>query len=96
MAEWDFLIFSQTLKDKQEGMQICLTKIIDALSSLKQEADSLEGVWQGSTRENFMAAFTKAWEKAEEAVSEAGGLIGVYVQIESSFEDCEKEIEQLF
>lgn len=95
MTEWNLLIFSKTLKEKQEGMQSSLTKIIDAMSGLDQEKSALAEVWKGSAKENFMSAFTKAFEKAAEDVDEMGKLISVYSQIENSFENCEKEIMKL-
>ena len=95
MTEWDLLIFSKTLKEKQEGMQSSLTKIIDAMSGLDQEKTALAEVWKGRAKENFMSSFTKTFEKAAENVDEIRKLILAYSQIESSFENCEKEIMKL-
>lgn len=95
MTECDLLIFSKSLKEKQEKMQICLTKIIDAINGLKQEGDVLAGIWEGDAKEHFMAVFTKRWEEAAENAGEMGKLVGTYSQIENNFENCEREIMKL-
>lgn len=95
MTEWDFLLCAQRLKEKQEKMMACYTKITDALSGLKKEAVFLSGIWKGNAKESFMSSFWKIWEEADRTIDETGKLIAVYAEIEKGFEDCENTIMEM-
>lgn len=92
MTEWDFVMLSGKLKEKQTAMQECLTRIIDDLNGVRDEEVLLAGNWKGKAQESFFSGFQKRWEEACTYAREVGKVIAAYSQVEKAFEICESEI----
>ncbi|MGN0377373.1 MAG: hypothetical protein ACI4ED_07035 [Suilimivivens sp.] len=94
MTDWDLMILSDKLKEKQAALQECYTRIVDDLNGVKDETVLLGGVWKGNAKESFFTAFQSKWEEACTYAEGAGKLIGAYSQVEKAFEICESEVAE--